>query len=232
MLQEDFKLEYDILYQISKQNIPIGASLLALKIKASQATIGRKLQELEHKKYLKKESNKGRVITEEGKKYLKKLEYDIIKTQNVKELINETNNFSKKNLLDILNVRKILERETVRLCTKKINEEQLKELKKLLNLQAQKISQGFLGDKEDLKFHSQLARISGNKVLAQILILMLTQNQVYTEFSFIRKKLHTSMVKDHESILRAIEARDAELAENFMVSHIDKLINDVIKYFK
>ncbi len=232
MFDADLKLEYEILYQISKNNLPMGASLLSLKIDASQATIGRKLQELEHKNFLKKESNKGRIITSEGKKYLKKLKNDIIKSQNVKELIKDSNSFSKKRLLDILMVRKILERETVRMATKRITKTQLRRLKKIINLQEIKVSQDLLGDEEDLKFHSLLARISGNKVMEQILTLILTQNGVYSEFSYIRKKLHTSIVKDHKGILNAIEKGDAELAANLMVSHIDKIIDDVNKYFE
>ncbi|MEL7565787.1 MAG: FCD domain-containing protein [Dehalobacterium sp.] len=228
----DVKFEYEILKEMFNSNLPMGASALALSINVPQATIGRKLQELEYKGYLEKQSNKGRTLTNSGKEYYKKLENDLLKAQKFEELIDETNTFSQKRLLDILYVRKILEKETTKLATENITDAEIKQLEQLINIQEIKVAQNFLGDDEDLKLHRLLAHISGNDVLEQILTLILTQKRVYSNFSYIRKKLPTSIVTDHKSILNAIKSRDAEAAGNAMISHIEKIIDDVNMYFK
>lgn len=228
----DIKFEYAILKEISKNNLPMGASALALSIDISQATIGRKLQELEYKGFLEKQSNKGRTITNSGKEYFRKLENDLLKAEKFGELIDETNTFSKKKLLDILYVRKLLEKETATLATKNINDAQIKQLEQLINIQEIKVAQDLLGDEEDLKIHRLLAHISENHVLEQILTLILTQKRVYSNFSYIRKKLPSSIVTDHKNILKAIKSGDAEAAGNAMVLHIEKIISDVNMYFE
>lgn len=231
MINSEVKLKYDILCEIMESQIPMGASLLALSIDTSQATIGRQLQQLEHSGYLKKLSNKGRAITDKGKEYLKYLEKELSRSEKIQQLIESSRSFSKERMLDVLKTRKILEKETAILTAKNIKEEQIDELKELINLQETKVSQGLLGDEEDLKIHRLIAHIAGNKVIEQILNLILTQESVYSEFSYIRQKLLTSTVTDHKNIIQALEDRNAELAGNLMENHINKVIEDVINYF-
>lgn len=232
MNQSELKLKYNILSEISKSKVPMGASLLALVIDTSQATIGRQLQQLEHSGYLEKLSNKGRIITDKGKEYFNKIENDLVRAQKAQELIEISKVFSKERLLDILKARKILEKETAMLAAKNIKKEELNKLRTLVNTQEIKVVQGVLGDEEDLEFHSLIARIAGNEVVEQLLTLILTQKGAYLEFSFIRQNLPKSTtVGDHKKILQAFEDGNAELAGDVMVNHINKIIEDVVKYF-
>ena len=61
-------LEYLILEKIAQLNTPVGASFLCSQIHASQASIGRELHNLEQRGLLEKVSNKGRILTEEGRR--------------------------------------------------------------------------------------------------------------------------------------------------------------------
>ena len=133
-------------------------------------------------------------------------------------------------MLDILSVRRLLEKEIACLAAKKITSEECRRLGKILEDQRLEIQQGSLGDAQDLEFHSLLGKISGNKILAQMVNLIMTQSQAYLEFSYIRKKYSTA-VTDHEDILKFFIKGDPAGAAESMVKHIDKIMNDVKKYF-
>lgn len=223
-------MELKLLKHIVKIGEPVGASSLALNLKTSQATIGRKLHELEFLGYLQKKSNKGRVITRRGKSYLKELEAEELRKYKVNELVNESKVSSENDLLDILQVRRLLEKEIAYMAAQKIDREECKILEKILSDQRLEIKYGSLGDQQDLEFHSFLGRISGNKILSQMLNLVVTQSQAYMEFSYIRKKFSTT-VTDHEEILKALIRKDPDGSARAMVKHIDRIINDVKKYF-
>ena len=148
----------------------------------------------------------------------------------VNELVNGSNVSSEKDLLDILYVRRLLEKEIAYLAAQKITQEECRQLKKILTDQILEIQQGGLGDKQDLEFHSLLGQISGNKILAQMVTLIMTQSQAYLEFSYIRKK-YSTMVMDHEEILTFFMKGDPDGVAEAMVKHIDRIISDVKKYF-
>ena len=116
--------DYDVLSRMIKENVPVGASSLALMLNTSQAKIGRKLLQLEHRGFLKKQSNKGRVVTAEGQKYFQELKNDTVRAQRVKELIEGSLVSSEKDLLDILTARRVIERETAYLAAKNISREE------------------------------------------------------------------------------------------------------------
>lgn len=226
----DVKIEYEILSKIINNRLPTGASALALIVDASQSTIGRKLLELEYKGCLEKQSNKGRTITEEGMRYFEKLDNYLLQAQVVQLLHASFSN--KKKLLDILQVRRILEKETVSLATKRVTKKEIKLLETIIDNQSHEITHGFLGDTEDLKFHRTIASFSGNEVLEHLLALTLTRKNAYSGFSYIRKKSTSSPVTDHRAILEAVKTGNAEEASRLIVAHIDGLIHNVNAYFE
>lgn len=231
MTDKDLKLIYEILKEIDKSASPLGANILSLKIDSSQSTIGRILQNLEYQGYLEKSSNKGRVITENGKKYLRSLDEKININENTKELIRISSSADKSILLDIMYTRRILERETAYLAAKNITDEEMEELSQIINRQEEQKSLGLLGEKEDLQFHSKIANISGNKILEQIIILILTQKNAYLDFSYIRQRKSFRSTNDHRKIIEALTKREPELASKYMVEHLDSLINDIVKHY-
>ncbi|SHJ39000.1 Ribonuclease R winged-helix domain-containing protein [Dethiosulfatibacter aminovorans DSM 17477] len=225
------KLRYEILSEMSQNRVPMGASMLALIIDTSQATIGRQLQQLEFEGYLMKHSNKGRTITEEGLEYLKGLKNDIESDKKAQALIAVSRDESEERLLDVLRTRKVIEKETIKCAVEKITDDEIEFLKSLINEQELKVLQGMLGEEEDYKFHCEIARICGNKVLEEILVLILSQRNSYSKFSIIRNRVKHTVI-NHKLILEAIEDRDTEKAEKLMVEHLEQTIKDVEDYFK
>lgn len=223
--------QYKILNAIQKKENPVGASFLSLKMGVPQATIGRKLQLMEHEGLLLKISNKGRQITEKGIFYLKDIERELNKMKKAKDLISEPEVISEKRLIDILKTRRALERETVYHATLKATQQDLADLNTLITLQEEKILSGQLGDEEDYKFHTLIAKLSGNEVIEHILYLILTQRRAYSQFSYIRKKSPTSIVKNHRKIIKAMVDKNPKFASELMELHIDEICSDVMKYF-
>lgn len=229
---KDKKLEYDILCQIANSPIPLGANLLSLSIDSSQATIGRILLELEHSGHLIKSSNKGRVLTEQGKAYLQQLDELLNLNISTEKLIEISSSTDKETLLEVLTARRLLEKETAFLTAQNITNQQIEDLSKIIDRQEERKRLGFLGENEDLEFHCQIANIAGNRVIEQMLNLILTQKNVYLDFSYIRQKVVTRSSNDHRKIISAFTKKDPELASKYMVSHIESLISDIEKYYK
>lgn len=230
-INKDHALECEILTQMAKSAIPLGANLLSLSIDSSQATIGRVLLGLEHQGYLEKSSNKGRIITERGQAYLKQLNDHQSINSSTEELIKISTSTDKSTLLEVLATRRLLEKETAYLTAQNISDEQVQELTGIIDRQQEQKSRGLLGEKEDLEFHCRIANISGNRVIEQILNLILTQKNVYQDFSYIRQKLITRSSNDHRSIISAFANRDPESASQNMVNHINALIEDIEEYY-
>jgi GntR family L-lactate dehydrogenase operon transcriptional regulator len=225
------ELRLEILTEMSNNRVPMGASMLALTIDTSQATIGRQLQQLEYEGYLMKHSNKGRTITEEGIEYLKVLKNDIETDKKAQSIIAISRDESEERLLDVLKTRKVIESETIKCAVEKISDDEIEYLRTLINDQEVKVMQGLLGEEEDYKFHCELARICGNKVLEEILVLILSQRNSYSKFSIIRNRVKHTVI-NHKQILEAIEERNSDKAQLLMMEHMEHTIQDVKDYFK
>lgn len=213
------ELEYDILEEMQKANMPIGASYLSLRLTQSQATIGRMLLELEHNGYIVKASNKGRVLTELGRQYYDQLKNKYHFEEFTNGLVNVIATDNEQIYMDILQIRLLLEPPAVRIATGNITPAQIEDLKSVLNLQLEKQSRGELGEAENLEFHTKLARYSGNKVLEQLLKIILLQNKVYMPFSFIQYRVSHGK-NEHMQILQAMERQNAARAEELMRQHL------------
>lgn len=216
-----------ILTQINDSPRPMGANMLSLLLNVPQASIGRILQYLDYNGYLAKVSNKGRVLTDEGRKYLLTVNTDLSLKQNADELITITESMDKSLLLDILKTRRILEQETARLAAANATDEDIHTLTEILKHQETEKQSNALGENEDLAFHKKIASMSKNRILEQLLTLILTQNNAYREFSFIRQHIASKSSNDHRAIIEALRTHDSEAASCHMDRHIAELIDDL-----
>ena len=106
--------------------------MLCSKIDTSQANIGRILHLLEERGLVEKVSNKGRVLTEEGKNHFQRLQQDIQSKEYVKVLLDLYSKNDKQVYLDILEARILLETKTAELAAIRATEEDLRELEQIL----------------------------------------------------------------------------------------------------
>lgn len=236
------ELEYDILSHIYNSNSPVGSSMLYLLLGdryfIKQATIGRKLQELEHKGYLEKRQNKGRVLTEEGKEYLAKLEMEANARKRNRQFLEAIKPENKSNLIDMLVARRALESEIIQLACDNIREEDFGKLSSYINRQEESLVQNEGSTRatyESVGFHLYIAKIAGNKVMEHLLNIILSKFSLSEAVVYIRKEIARSLeaqLEGHKNILELLKKRDKEGALKAIVDHINMLIDDVEIYWK
>jgi GntR family transcriptional repressor for pyruvate dehydrogenase complex len=216
-----------LLKEIDKAGGPVGSSTLYHNLLASQATIGRQLVFLEKQGYVKKVSNKGRVLTPEGANFLKSEDINYSKTKLARELVNLSIDRDDDTLIEIIRIRELLEPYAAAGAAECANERDIYNLENLAFAHRYALSQGLAGNEENLNFHLEIARINNNHTLLITLKLLLTANEAYVEFSKAGEAKHDLQITHHFRILNAIRERDASGARNAMLEHLEHVTKDI-----
>jgi GntR family transcriptional repressor for pyruvate dehydrogenase complex len=119
-------------------------------------------------------------------------------------------------------VRQQLEVPSVRLAAAHRSDEALSRLKEIVRTQkAASVDDPSIPDL-DRQFHSVIGRASGNRVLASLIagLHRATEPVHYLDLS---PEVGRETVRQHQKIVRAIEARDADAAEHAIVEHLSYL---------
>ncbi|SKC84497.1 FadR/GntR family transcriptional regulator [Maledivibacter halophilus] len=222
--------EIRIMSVMSEVKIPVGAIYISQEINIPQASVGRILKDLEDRGLIKKISNKGRVLTENGESYLKKTYEQKSKIDVALELANLSHDDNiKEKLIEILEVRKILEIKSVELACQNRTDSELTELELIYMGNVSEINDNKLGNEQDLKLHLKIAEMSHNKTLYYLSRLLLTENNAYTFFSIVTEDIKLAQLKHHKKLVESIKNRDVEAAKKTMEEHINRIIDDVEK---
>lgn len=194
-----------------------------------QATVGRYLLKYENENYLKQIGNKGRVLTEEGEKFLSESIVNFKREKTANNLINIVFNEEALHLEEVIEVRMLLEVYAVEQACQKATDEDLAELDRIMLEYVREVRYGGSGDELDLQTHLKLAKISKNTVVYQILKIILTQDNEYARFASVSEKKGNiqTCLEQHESIVNAVKNRDAEAAVQAMKLHLNKVMRDI-----
>lgn len=221
-----------ILKLMEKTNMPVGAIYISGEINIPQASVGRLLKELEENKFIEKISNKGRILTNEGRNYLQKYREQKSKIDIAMELVNSYEKMDKSTLIEILEIRKLIEVKSIELACKNRTDEQLLDLELILKQHINEIYSERLGNEQDLKLHLKIAEMSNNKTLYYLCNLLLTEKNAYTYFSIVTSDIKLAQINHHEMLVKAIKEQDVEGGKLAIEEHIDKIIADVEKNFE
>ncbi|TSE30493.1 GntR family transcriptional regulator [Tepidimonas taiwanensis] len=126
----------------------------------------------------------------------------------------------------ILSVRRTLEVDLVRQLAASITDKQLRAWRAHLRAERAAIADGDASTRNQLlgDFHLRLAECSGNQVLTEILGGLLTRSALITlMYQSEPAARHSS--EEHEAILDALAARDAEAAARLMADHLEHVIS-------
>lgn len=228
--------EYQILSIIGESDDPIGAGALRLKlgirnISISEATVGRILSDLDEAGYTERIGFQGRRLTAKGFARLESLKQDNHRHLYSSELVNLLRGKGRDNLLDILEARRVIERELARLAALKATPEEIQILMEIEAEQSASTDRGEMLADYDIRFHRYIAALAGNKFLQAAMELIRQDAQLGPVLQYIRKAVHKTIVLEHKNIAEAIRQKDPAAAEQAMVRHIDSLISDVKKYW-
>ncbi len=122
----------NLLMQFKEVNLPIGATYLCKRLDVPQATVGRMLTQMEKDGLLEKVGNKGRQLTAKGLAYLEKQCIIDSKKKVASSLISTVEDISKERLLEILDVRKLLECRAIEQACANVTSLEMKELDEIM----------------------------------------------------------------------------------------------------
>jgi GntR family transcriptional repressor for pyruvate dehydrogenase complex len=131
---------------------------------------------------------------------------------------------TRQEVVELLEVRKIIESGTVRLAAERRTEQELKQMKDALSEMEQALADGGLGDKADWKFHYAVAQASHNQTLTTVMMsiseameraLHVSRLELY-QTPTIPEKLY----KEHYRIYEAIRLQDGVQAAEAMLEHL------------
>jgi GntR family transcriptional repressor for pyruvate dehydrogenase complex len=136
--------------------------------------------------------------------------------------------FMEKDLvLELLEVRKILETQAVALAAQRRDEDDIKEIRVILSQMQDALTLGELGDAQDYQFHYALTKAAKNKILLRLMnAISDTMKQTLTAS---RIKLFESagipehLLQEHRDICAAVETGDSEKARRLMLEHLEEV---------
>lgn len=129
---------------------------------------------------------------------------------------------SPDSLEHLKSARIFFERGMVREAAAKATKADVQELRSLLATQTANIGNSELFIDADMAFHRKIAQISGNPIFDAVSGAMLGWLKSYHTEMLIWSGRENFTLAEHEEIISAIEARDADLAEKAMVKHLER----------
>lgn len=141
--------------------------------------------------------------------------------------------FTRQDLANIYEVRRILEPAAAELAAAKMTGEQLAELRAAADaLDAAKVKRDWANRAIDfdLRFHDEVAAAAGNERLRQEIVKYRRLVRAFCRATGTRDNLQQAFA-EHQRLLAALEARDARAARRAMDDHIAARLKCVLQEF-
>lgn len=195
---------------------------LAVRLNVSRASVREALSALEMMGLVEIRSGEGT--------FIQKVNLDSVMTPLTWVLSME-----KDTVLELLEVRKMLEGQTVALAAKRAVSEDLRELEDALKAMLEDLQTGQIGEQADLRFHYAVAKASKNKILLRLMNAI--SDTMHQTLKASRVRLYEEQVtperlyKEHVHILEAIIERKDDEARQFMLEHLAGVEERLLKYY-
>jgi GntR family transcriptional regulator, transcriptional repressor for pyruvate dehydrogenase complex len=143
------------------------------------------------------------------------------------EIFNPTDtafSVTKENLLDLLELRIILESQAVKLVCQKASDSEIKRIGKILEREHPLVEDWKMDFyiKNNLDFHLEIINCTHNKILKKIYESTVHKLMKYIDKAIKKESDLNFAHKGHEEIYKYISLRDTENAEKAMESHLVK----------
>lgn len=125
---------------------------------------------------------------------------------------------------DLVEMRKILEIDAVRLACERATPKHYAEMERIIQLAEEKIQKGEIPTEEDYLFHRAICRSSRNSVLHRIWAPLIEYSKSVRMESLSRDGRAEEGMKEHKEILQAIREKNEELAVARMIKHLENSI--------
>lgn len=135
----------------------------------------------------------------------------------------------KELLLDTLEVRKILEREILRMVIHSATQEDLEELGAITKVLMAKFRRGEQQTAEDKKFHYTIYRLSHNQVMYQLILSISGVMDKFWEFPLNMEDPFLESLPLHEELYNAICEKNVKKAQTINEKLLDAVYRDIRK---
>jgi len=138
-------------------------------------------------------------------------------------------------VLQLLEVRKILEVQAAGLAAERAEEDEISELGEALEAMRDDLVTGQLGVKADHRFHYAVAQATHNQILIRLMHAISDTMEQTLKTS--RMKMYESkgtpqrLLEEHVAIYEAIKRRDSGEAQEKMLSHLVGVEQEMLKNF-
>ncbi len=187
------QLENDILVGVYKRGDVITENELSLALNVSRTPVREAIRRLEQENLI-KEISKGHEVV----------------------------GITKDDIMDIYDVRLLIEGKAARLCAENISSDEIEEMREVIDLQ-EFYTQKNVADKikgADSLFHDLIYKCTGSAIYQSILSNLHRKIQLCRKVSVSNSGRAEQAAKEHRELFRAIESKNAELAEKLMIEHI------------
>jgi GntR family transcriptional repressor for pyruvate dehydrogenase complex len=195
---------------------------LAAQLNVSRASVREALSALEMMGLLEIRSGEGT--------FIKKINIDSVVTPLTWVLSME-----KDTVLELLEVRKIIEGQAVALAATRSQAEDLRELEEALTLMYEDLQTGQLGETADLRFHYAIAKASHNKILLRLMNAISDTMHQALKTSRIRlyegQDAPERLYQEHKFVLEAISKQNPEQARRIMLDHLAGVEDKLLQYY-
>ena len=135
----------------------------------------------------------------------------------------------RKLVIELLDVRKMLEPGLAARAARHATREQIDALEDILRRQREKAARGESTVEEDSQFHYTIALAAQNSVVLKLLdVLMDLLRETRARSLQVAGRLERSLA-GHRRVLEAIKARDAAAAERAVRKHLEEIASIVLK---
>jgi DNA-binding GntR family transcriptional regulator len=138
--------------------------------------------------------------------------------------------FTAKQVNDLYQVRKALEALAVRLAIPKLSQEDIEDIRAILDDVHQALERGDIEayNTADRRFHNAIVEITANETLMDSLNRLAAQIQMVRTIANRDPHVVERTAKERPLILNALEARDADTAARLMEEHIEGVRQAVV----
>lgn len=133
----------------------------------------------------------------------------------------------KELLLDTLEVRKILEREILRMAVHSATEEELIDLGATTRVLMDKFRRGERQTEEDKRFHYTIYRLSHNQVMYQLILSISDAMDKFWEFPLNMEDPFLESLPLHEELYKAICEKNVRKAQAINEKLLDAVYRDI-----
>jgi GntR family transcriptional regulator, transcriptional repressor for pyruvate dehydrogenase complex len=135
----------------------------------------------------------------------------------------------KETLLEIIGVRKVLEREIIRLVCLHATEAELENIQKIMDLVMEKYNRRESTSLEDLEYHTELNKVCHNEVMVQVaayirhFYLKLWENPYHWKAPF------TETIPYHQKTFEQIRLRNYRKAQAINDKVMDMIVREILE---